>query len=1155
MRPLAFLCLWIVPFSVLSQNYCGFDFFRDLDPHAHVSESHVNQVIFDRLTSGNALRAADEDFTIPVVVHIVHNNGPENISDQQVFTAIEHLNQAFSNTGDFASDLGYYTGIQFCLAQRDPDDNLTNGINRVVSAEFTDLLVPSEDLGLKSLIQWDSNHYLNIWVVEEITRELNNAGTVGYATFPDSHGSQEDGIVCEAALFGADPTGSSVHIHECGHYLGLYHTFENGCPNDDCLTSGDQVCDTPPDAHLFNTICNDNTNSCTTDDDDLSINNPFRPIGAGGFGDQLDDQTNFMDYSGLVCFQHFTHGQSDRMSAAILSFRSSLLDSFGCYAPCANVITVAATSSASEVFVNESVTFTSTSTGQDNTEWYLDGVLASTSNSYDQLFIETGEHTVTLQLTNNEEGCAQMMEFVVTVLCPANALFNSPQTTIATGETITFTNLSTNADSYEWYINGTLVSSGVDLDYTFDEPGGQSIQLLGFAEGCISTSETLFLQVGSCNNGNEVNYWHFFNQAGSMFGLNFNDSPATQIESNPLGTDIAHCNSTICDAAGNLLWVSTGEEILDANYVPLSNGTGLLGHISSHYGTMFVQVPESEHLYYCFTSDANENSFANGLRYSILDRTLNGGLGAVTEEKNIPIHVTLNEAFTAVRHCNLNDFWLISYDHIAEAYVSFLVTSEGVGDVIFSDVSNPSIFYTTAIANSPDGRMLAHGALILDFDNSTGEITLALDTQDSSPLGAEFSPSGNYLYWLTGDLFTEIIQLDLSLEPEEWFTDPFSFELVGNPILFYPQLAPNGKIYLENVLTNQITVMHEPNLEGENALVEQDAFAVGSLVNSFGNYYQGYITGRSVFINGPTSPCPDAFSVFEVDGFECITDDISWQIPDDVAFNELSAGQVELSFPAYGQFEIGVTVHSDCGDWTGTLSIETTDVPVLDLGEDAVLCAGENVILGTSTEFDTYEWQDGSNSATFTATETGTYSLTTTFGNCELNDEINVLAPPPAINLGPDFDMCDSSITVLTVPSGYQDPVWQDGSLGPTYTVFEGGSYSVTTTLPCPSFDEVFVDHCHLEIVAIEEVDKLDGLVIFPNPATDQLSIVLTSGYNEKIRLSLIDALGRVIWQSSETVTVGQNIMAIDVSKFAREKYILELIRSQQVVQKTVLLR
>lgn len=58
--------------------------------------------------------------TVPVVVHVVHDGGAENLSDATVIDGIAQMNAAFANSGDFQSPDGYDTGIQFCLAQRDP---------------------------------------------------------------------------------------------------------------------------------------------------------------------------------------------------------------------------------------------------------------------------------------------------------------------------------------------------------------------------------------------------------------------------------------------------------------------------------------------------------------------------------------------------------------------------------------------------------------------------------------------------------------------------------------------------------------------------------------------------------------------------------------------------------------------------------------------------------------------------------------------------------------------------------------------------------------------------------------------------------------------------------------------------------------------------
>ncbi|MBL0138212.1 MAG: hypothetical protein IPP86_06730 [Bacteroidetes bacterium] len=106
-------------------------------------------------------------------------------------------------------------------------------------------------------------------------------------------------------------------MHEAGHYFGLYHTFEGACTNNDCLADGDHVCDTPPDNSTATVPCNSTTNTCTTDADDVSLNNPFRPVAQGGLGDQPDMIINHMDYGLIGCHTQFTSGQKDRMIASL----------------------------------------------------------------------------------------------------------------------------------------------------------------------------------------------------------------------------------------------------------------------------------------------------------------------------------------------------------------------------------------------------------------------------------------------------------------------------------------------------------------------------------------------------------------------------------------------------------------------------------------------------------------------------------------------------------------------------------------------------------------------------------------------------------------------------------------------------------------------
>ncbi|TAH04127.1 MAG: hypothetical protein EAZ16_06100, partial [Sphingobacteriales bacterium] len=119
--------------------------------------------------------------TLPVVVHIIHNGGAENITDAQVFAGIQHLNEAFANIGYYDPSNGVNTDIQFCLAQRDPNNNPTNGITRDVSA-YTVMGGPSyysDDLNVKNINRWDPKQYINIWLVKSIPGSV-----AGYAYLP-----------------------------------------------------------------------------------------------------------------------------------------------------------------------------------------------------------------------------------------------------------------------------------------------------------------------------------------------------------------------------------------------------------------------------------------------------------------------------------------------------------------------------------------------------------------------------------------------------------------------------------------------------------------------------------------------------------------------------------------------------------------------------------------------------------------------------------------------------------------------------------------------------------------------------------------------------------------------------------------------------------
>lgn len=235
-------------------------------------------------------------YTIPLVFHILHNYGAENISDAQIYDAVAILNRDYRKlNADTAAIVPAFQGIaadceiEFRLASIDPNGNCTNGIDRIV----TQLTYTANDQS--KLNPWPNNKYLNIWVANS----LENSGAAAYAYYPGSIPSAAvDGVISLHNYVGSIGTssvgGSRTLTHEIGHCLNLPHVW--GSTNQPGVACGDDgVADTPET--MGHTSCNLTSSVC----------NP--PI--------IENVQNYMEYS--FCENMFTEGQSVRMRAALNS--------------------------------------------------------------------------------------------------------------------------------------------------------------------------------------------------------------------------------------------------------------------------------------------------------------------------------------------------------------------------------------------------------------------------------------------------------------------------------------------------------------------------------------------------------------------------------------------------------------------------------------------------------------------------------------------------------------------------------------------------------------------------------------------------------------------------------------------------------------------
>jgi hypothetical protein len=243
----------------------------------------------------NSVVSTSPVIRIPVAVHVIYNSAEQNISDAQIHSQIDVLNQDYrrknadaANTPSFFRSVAADCEIEFVLATQDPLGNPSSGIVR----KHTSVYGFNIDDRVKSTAEggddpWNPDIYLNIWVANL------SGGILGYSSLPGSP-RETDGVTIQFTAFGTNGTAQApfnkgrTATHEIGHWLNLIHVWGDM----DC--GDDQVDDTPPQKAPNRGCPGGERRTCAN----------------STYGDMY---MNYMDFSDDACMNIFTVDQKIRM--------------------------------------------------------------------------------------------------------------------------------------------------------------------------------------------------------------------------------------------------------------------------------------------------------------------------------------------------------------------------------------------------------------------------------------------------------------------------------------------------------------------------------------------------------------------------------------------------------------------------------------------------------------------------------------------------------------------------------------------------------------------------------------------------------------------------------------------------------------------------
>ena len=523
-----------------------------------------------------------------------------------------------------------------------------------------------------------------------------------------------------------------------------------------------------------------------------------------------------------------------------------------------------------------------------------------------------------------------------------------------------------------------------------------------------------FVAKGLISQG-ENNNWYFGNGAG----ISFNTTPSSMLSNGANMASFEGVASISCPN-GNLLFYTDGYTIFNKNHVMMGNGNGINGCESSAQNVIIVPQPQTPNIFYVFTVPAG-CVINNGFQYSIVDLSLNSGLGGVTS-KNVLINgiTTQGEKITSTLHGNGIDVWISIENYATNNIEMYLLTSSGlnttpvVSSIIIPGVAGPGIFLNpvsslSTLKFSKDGtkfinfiqKSVRRGPTtdyynyleIFDFNKTTGVLTLfdtvLLPYQTSATYpnsykgsGVEFSADGSKVYFTYNNIgyapdLGKLYQVDITTTN---ITASLITIATGPGDFLYMQRGPDDKIYVNQHSTWDIVgIINNPNISGGGYTYSHFNYsATGKTVRTgFPQLIAGFITSPYLSDYTYVDTCFNQNTSFTlITNVPSDVDSVKWDFDDlTTGVNNTSVLQNPFhTFSSPGIYNVELLIYYPCFTDTVVKNILIDSVNVSITG-NTPFCAGDSIMLDAGAGFLSYLWSNGDTTQATTIYTAGTYSV------------------------------------------------------------------------------------------------------------------------------------------------------------------------------------